>query len=203
MFSKQIDDRQLRVEFVAFLPDLKRVLRAKFRRLHPEARSERVSEAIAFAFGTWLTARRRGRDVNVYSLSHFAALAVSAGRRFAGGSWTNTRFAVGKRTRNASWAVSLDPQRRFADWLLEDRHCRWPVLDRVAFKLDWATFVSGQTHRTRRIIALLSQGYRRSEAAHLLGISRPCVTQRMCRAHAEWERFQDEPLYRGRHRSAA
>lgn len=70
MFSKQIDDRQLRVEFVAFLPDLKRVLRAKFRRLDPEARRE-------------------------------------------------------------------------------------------------------------------------------------CVTQRMCRAHAEWERFQDEPAYRGRHRSAA
>ncbi|MCH8805239.1 MAG: hypothetical protein IH986_04040, partial [Planctomycetes bacterium] len=76
MVALQENDRWLRAEFVAFLPELRRVLRAKFRHLDAEARGECVTEAIALAFGVWLSAKRRAKAVGVYSLCNFAALLV-------------------------------------------------------------------------------------------------------------------------------
>jgi hypothetical protein len=74
--------------------------------------------------------------------------------------------------------------------LLADR--RSAVPDLVAFRVDWSAFLAGQADRTRTAMSMLAEGYRRSEVADRLGVTRPAITQRMNKAQREWERFQDD-----------
>lgn len=188
MTTKQtVRDRELRAEFVRFFPELRRVLIAKFRGREPTDRAESVSEAIAFAFALWLSAKRRQKDVGVYSIANYAERLVKSGRRFAG---SNSRDAMNRRCPHGTIAES---DGRVRDLMLEDRRWRWTVLDRVAFKLDWTTFLGRLPHRTRRIVELLGEGYQRREAARRLRISPPTVTARMHAARRAWQVFQGEP----------
>lgn len=192
MVAQRQHDRSLRAEFVRFLPELKRVLRAKFRHLEAEARSESVSEAIAFAFGLWLSAKRRGKDAGVFSIGSFAALLVKSGRKFAGERKTDAFSESGRVTGKVPPIVFFEHIGRIHDLLLEDRRYRWSVPDRVSFKIDWAEYLGRQPKRTRQIIEMLGQGYLRKEAAAALRIAPPTVTLRMKNAYQDWRRFCGE-----------
>ena len=192
MVALQENDRRLRAEFVAFLPELRRVLGAKFRHLDAEARGEYVSEAIALAFGVWLSAKRRGKDVGVYSLCSFAALLVKSGRKFAGERETDVLSEAGRVMRRVPPVFYLGTGRALNDLMLEDRRSRWSVPDRVAFKLDWTAYLDRQPRRTRQIIEMLGQGYLRKEAAAALRITPPAVTLRMNNAYRDWRSFCGE-----------
>ena len=187
-----MNDRRLRAEFVAFLPELRRVLRAKFRHLDAEARGESISEAIAFAFGVWLSAKRRAKAVGVYSLCSFAALLVKSGRKFAGERQTDILSEAGRVMGKVPPVARFGFGERLDDLLLEDRRNGWPVPDRVAFKLDWAAYLDRQPRRTRQIIDLLGQGHLRKEAAAALRITPPAVSMRMNNAYRAWQNFGGE-----------
>ena len=154
MVAQRQHDRSLRAEFVRFLPELKRVLRAKFRHLEAEARSESVSEAIAFAFGLWLSAKRRGKDAGVYSIGSFAALLVKSGRKFAGERKTDAFSESGRVTGKVPPIVFFEHTGRMHDLLLEDRRYSWAGPDRASFKIDRAEYLDRQPKRTRQIIEM-------------------------------------------------
>ena len=75
------------------------------------------------------------------------------------------------------------------DDLLANRREKWPVSDRVAFKLDWAAYLDRQPRRTRQIIEMLGQGHLRKEAAAALRITPPAVSMRMNNAYRAWQSF--------------
>ncbi|NOZ20111.1 MAG: hypothetical protein GXP25_03375 [Planctomycetes bacterium] len=79
--------------------------------------------------------------------------------------------------------------------LLEDRKNGWSLADRIAFEIDWGDFISLQSQRDQKIAGLLAKGYRRSEAAHAVGLRRPAVTQRMNRLRDHWAEFQEDALH--------
>jgi hypothetical protein len=195
-----IRENTLRREFLALLPELKHRLRLTFRHLRAEARGEIVSEGIAIAFAIWLSARRRHRPINIISLSRYAAATVGCGRRLAGTRSTDVLSECARckgRVPTVYYlgAGDLMLQGHHLDPILRDRWSHWPVPDRVAFKLDFGDYVSRQPQRTRRIIDLLAQGYRRCEAATLLGVSSAAVTQRMDRAWQAWQAQVDSASY--------
>jgi len=188
---QKTDEQKIRAEFLEIFPSLKRTLKSKFRDLRSEEQSEAVSEAIALAFAMWLNARRHNRPATLFSVSHYSSLAVRSGRRLAGGSPTdalsNTRRARPRVTHISQLSSHL------LDELLAERRARWPVVDRVAFRIDWSAFQCRQPRRTRRIMGLLAQGYRRCEVAEILRVSRPAITQRMNKAKQAWKCWIGEP----------
>jgi DNA-directed RNA polymerase specialized sigma24 family protein len=191
-----IRENTLRREFLALLPELKRRLRLTFRRLRAEARAECVTEGIAIAFAMWLSARRRHRPVNIISLSRYTIAAVRSGRKLAGTSSTDVLSECARCKGRVPTVYYLGTgnlllEGRHLDPILRDRWSHWPVPDRVAFKLDFRDYVSQQSRRPRQIIDLLAQGYRRSEAATMLGVSSAAVTQRMDRAWQAWQAHID------------
>jgi hypothetical protein len=190
--STTIRENTLRREFLALLPELKHRLRLTFRHLRAEARAECVTEGIAIAFAMWLSARRRHRPVNIISLSRYTIAAVRSGRKLAGTSSTDVLSECARCKGRVPAAYHLGAgdlllQGHHLDPILRDRWSHWPVPDRVAFKLDFRDYVSRQPHRTRQIIDLLAQGYRRCEAATLLGVSSAAVTHRMVLAWQAWQ----------------
>lgn len=84
--------------------------------------------------------------------------------------------------------LSAPDQPVWKDHLLHDR--RTPPPDQVAFRIDWSEFLAEQSDRTRRAIGLLAAGYKRSEVADTLGVTRPAVTQRIDRVRRDWEKFR-------------
>jgi hypothetical protein len=178
-------DRRVRAEFLSFLPQLKRVFRAKFRRQRCHDRHDSISEAIAFGFAMWLSLRAKGKRVGPYALARYAALTVQAGRRFAGYT-SHDCFSQAVRPRLLHMGA-LDPAH--LESLLAQRRSRWPVLEHVRFKLDWLDFLKGQPQPTQWAIEGLSRGYRRCEVARMLGISPSSVTAWMERAYQAWCRY--------------
>jgi DNA-directed RNA polymerase specialized sigma24 family protein len=66
---------------------------------------------------------------------------------------------------------------------------RTPVLDQVAFRMDWNAFLNQHTARTRAAIELLAAGYSRKEVSEYLGVTPAAITQRMARVEKDWIRY--------------
>ena len=186
-------DRAARAEFLSFLPQLKRVFHAKFRRQRYHDRRDSVSEAIAFGFTIWLSLRARGKLVGPYALARYAALTVRAGRRFAGYTSRDCYSQAGDRHARPRLLHLGVADPAHLESLLVQRRSRWPVLEHVRFKLDWLDLLKDQPQRIQWAIEGLSRGYRRREVARMLGISPSSVTAWMERAYRAWCRYDQLP----------
>jgi len=174
--------------FASMLPHIEGRLKRKFN-CSPEAQEDCIAIAVGHAFALFLSATRRHKRVTPGTLAYFAAKMTYSGRQL-GSRWTKYD-ALAAKTGKVEKPLSLSSGE--LDELLEDRKNAWPtVLDRVAFQTDWTEFMAAQSKRNQGIVGMLAKGYRRSEAAHAVGISRPAVTQRMARLRDCWEQYQGE-----------
>ncbi len=194
------------VVFLRFLPTIETHARIRFRNLPPSEQEDALAEAVAAAFCIYMSAHRRGRvhRINPFMLARFAVQQVRTGRR-VGGTRDSSRDALSWRAqRRHGFEVhrvglarectfdclspKQDPVWRLM--LLEDRQT--PVAEQVQFRIDWSSFLSAQTDRTRRIAAMLAEGHRRVDVAEHFGMTGSAVTQRGHRLRRDWERFQGD-----------
>ncbi len=187
-------DRQLRTEFIAFFPDLKRILQKNFRNLRSEARSEAVTEAIGIAFLMWLNARRRNRPATKWSIARYAAMAVRDGRSLAGRKIDDVLGSGGRNRHRRPDVYRLDHLTGdVLDEMLIDRRSR-AAADTAGFRIDWDDFVEQQPRQTKKVMDMLALGFRRYEVAQAMGTSRPAISQRMYRTKRAWQTFCGEPV---------
>lgn len=200
------DEREEHADFLRFLPAVELHAKIQFRNLPASEQEEAIAEAVAAAFSVYVSARRRGRLARLKpaSLARFAVLHVRDGGHVGGSresardtlSWRSQRqhdFIVHRlgHVRDALYdclSPNEHPVWRLA--LLSDR--RTPVVDQVRFRMDWSRFLSGQSDRTRQIVALLADGHRRTDVAEQFGTSASALTQRTQRLRRHWERFQHD-----------
>ena len=181
----------IRQDFMQLFPELVRLLRWIFRHENPDHRSESVSEAIAFSFYIYKTARENGKQVHVCPLARCASLHVLSGERLAG---TNRKDVASRHGRRAKAGKMMTPFSMLppesTEHLLPDRKSHWPVPDQAAFRIDWSEFTSRCSRRDRFIMDMLVAGYRRNEVARRLRITPPAITQRMQAVRNRWQAFQ-------------
>lgn len=193
-------------EFLTHLPAVETHARIAFRRLPEEEKEDAVAEAIASAFCNFISVKRRGKAACLKSsmLARYAVLSVTDGRHVGGR--RDTQFdALGWRAAqhrrlaihalhgakyHAYDCLSPNDAPVWRYLFLEDR--RTPVSDQVAFRIDWSTFLSRQSDRTRRIVAVLAEGHRRCDVADRFGVTASALTQRMNRVRREWLAFQGD-----------
>jgi hypothetical protein len=178
----------IRQGFMNLFPDLRRLLLWCFRHEKPEQRSESVSEAIAFAFKIYKSARESGKQIDYRPLAYFAAGHVKSGARFAG---TRRLDATNTRTRNRPRAIRCKSLSRAAESLVPDRKARWPVSEQVAFRLDWSEFMNQCSRKDRIAVDLLAAGYRKHEVARQMNVTPSAVTQRTNHLQNRWQAFQN------------
>ena len=162
-------------DFLMILPEIGRLLKWCFRYEEAEKREELVQDALCRAWQMYAAAHRRGKRLSAHGLSWYAWLGARSGRRFCGESKRSVN------TWQSLTGVDLD------ELLVADLRERWPVVDQVAFRIDWFEFVSRCSSQEARAIGLLAFGHRRSKAAELLGVSPAWMTEHMARVHADWE----------------
>ena len=71
-------------EFTSLLPQVTGRLAHRFRFNGPEAREEKIAEAVSLAWQVYQSARSRGRTVSASNLAFYAGRSVTSGRKMAG-----------------------------------------------------------------------------------------------------------------------
>jgi hypothetical protein len=182
--------REIRDQFVAFLPELSSRLSNRFRFRNPEAKEDAIAEAVAFAWTMYLSVKTGGRTVTVGNLAFYAGRLVDSGRKVAGTTSTDALSDCKAARQKTPEHVSLDALGDACPpfyAVFGDRRWRWPILDYVAPNLDWRQFETRCSRRDKQIIRLKRAGWRQTEIASRLGISPPAVNQRLRNLKCRWK----------------
>ena len=187
-------DEQIQDEFRQLLPELLSRLRARFFNHRPDLVDEHTAEAVALSWQAYLSARRRGKEITAGNLAWFAIRSVLSGRKLAGASSLDAlsdrplaRARVGEHVSLSD----LEDDAEHAFYLtFGDRRWRWPVVDVVAAKLDWRSFITRCDHRDQRIVDMRLAGFSQTDIAAELGVSTPAVCQRLRAMRQRWDDTQ-------------
>lgn len=184
-------DAQIRREFEEMLPELSSRFRCRFLSNGPDLQNERTAEAIALSWHTYQSARRRGRQPSAGNLAWYSARCVLSGRRLAGSTSLDAMSETRVARERIGQHVSLDsvaghPQRSFYR-IFGDRRWRWPVVDLVATRLDWESFLNRCDRRDQRIVEMKLAGCPQTEIAAELGVSPAFISQRLRAIRQRWD----------------
>jgi len=174
--------------YQAIRPDVLARLRFAFRSLRPEQWEDAMQEAEAIVVVAYERLYRQGR-VNVAfptTLAHYATRQFRAGRR-VGGNWrvndVSSRGGLERLDRR-------DTDGKWKEVLLEDT--RTPVPDQAAFRIDFATWLSGLPQVKRAVVALLATRETTTDAARQCGVTAGRVSQMRRELHQHWKAFSGE-----------
>jgi hypothetical protein len=175
--------------FQEILPDIEAKASFSFRYLNASAREEAVAETVALSWKGYLRCVEKGGRFTPATLAYYAIRQVRSGVRFNG---THSADVLSERTqilhgvRIASLDVRPETQgyRTSRSWwdcsdALIDRR-NWDRPDEaVRISHDYGAFLThdGLKDRHRRVFDMLAEGYRPSEIATSLDVSRARVTQ--------------------------
>jgi hypothetical protein len=160
-------------------------------------KKELLAEMTALTWRWYLRLVRRGKDVLkfVSKLAVYAARAISSGRRVCGRE--RARDAMSASTqRSRGFAVGGLPEvgtllrGPLADALLDNTVS--PVLDQVAFRLDFPAWRRTRTERDRRIIDCMMTGESTARLARLFSVSAARISQLRREFHHDWHSFCGE-----------
>ncbi|MDP6720478.1 MAG: ECF-type sigma factor [Pirellulaceae bacterium] len=183
-------DEQISMEFQQLLPELVSRLRRRLFSTDPDLRDERTAEAVALAWATYVSARRRGRKPSVGNLSWYCGHSVLSGRRLAGATSLDALATTRTARERIGEHVSLSEIGENAQdfyRIFGDRRCRWPVVDIVGTKMDWQSFISCCDRRDQRIVEMKLDGYPQIEIAAELDVSPAFVCQRLRAVRQRWD----------------
>ncbi len=186
-------DEQLTREFKELLPELSGRLRYRFFENGLDVMEEFTAEGIALAWQMFLSARRKGKEVAITTLTWYAIRQVLSGRRL-GGFTSNDAMSATKLSRQRIGAhVSINglgenPSSFYQ--IFGDRRARWNSLDLVQPKVDWAEFIAGCDQRDQRIAEMKVEGYPQTQIAAELHISTPAICQRLQALRRRWDAAQ-------------
>ncbi len=174
--------------FLKFLSAIRAHAAVQFGHLRNVDREEAFAEATTWAYCIFRSVVRRGEGdkVTPSTIARYGVLSAKNGKHVSTGqesvndvlsprtrrirgflavglAWDDDRINCLKKSQPEVWRLRLKHDRRT------------PVLDQVAFRLNWSLFLSRQSDRTRRIIALLAAGHRRREVAERFGVTESTV----------------------------
>ena len=190
----------IHLAFLEQLPRFRAHAAFAFRRVAcPEARADRVAEAVALAFMHFAALYLRGKNPEAFvtTLALRCTQAVKAGRRLAGSeaakdvlspvAQVRHGFAVGRLPDRAGSPSPGGRPDEFADALADD--ARTPVPDQAAFRIDFPRWRSTFRHRDRAVLDALAGGGRTGEVAAAFGISPGRVSQLRRAFEISWAAF--------------
>jgi hypothetical protein len=185
-------------QFEAALPAIDRTLRHLFRRWPRGRRAEAIADARAACWHAWHGLLARGQDPTAVGATGIAANAaryVRNGRRLGCGTPGRATDVLDPQVcrRHGLRVVSLDEVEAadsWRSWLACDN--RVGPADEAAFRLDFASWLSGLPARKRRIAELLAAGHEGAVVARTVGVSPARVCQVRPELERSWGEFQGQ-----------
>ena len=183
--------------FLAMLPTIRRVASIRLNRLRGEAREDAIQEVIACCAVAYARLYRQGRVELAYPsvLARFAVRQYHDGRRFGGTLCIRDVLSPYAQRRKGFHVERLD-------WF-NDEENGWkeavvfddetPVVDQVAFRLDFPAWLATQGKRRRKIAETLALGHTTGEVAKRFAVSPGRISglrREFCRS---WRDYQGEP----------
>jgi len=178
------------VDFLPVYPFIRRHACVEFRHLPPVEKEEAIAEAVAAGFVSFVRLKNRDKAPTSFpsAIAKFAVLHVKNGRRV--GSTSSARDVYSRRHGNPQRLNRGDGGSPGEHWdeLLSDDSIT-PVLDQVAFRLDWPAFLSSLSWRHRQILDALAIGHSAKWVAHRFNLSQPRITQLRQQWRRQWLAF--------------
>ena len=183
--------------FLALLPTILNYVRPAFRHLRPADRAEAVQEAVAntcVAYYARLVEQGRQERAFATVLARFAVAQVRAGRKV--GTSANSRDVMSWQAQQRH-KFAVHPFHHFdrghGGWReAVAGNSRTPVVDQVAFRLDFPAWLGELSRRDRRVAQLLAKGHSTSDVARRFRISAARVSQLRRELHQSWQQFHGE-----------
>lgn len=187
----------LHARFLSILPRIELHARIYFRHVKcPAKKEDCIGEVIALSWKWFVRLAQKGKDASefVSALAMFAAWAVNSGRRLVGVEKPKDVLSPLAQQRRCFTVSSLPNGSSlngnvFDDALAENTVS--PVLDQVAFRLDFPSWRLTRTDRERRIIDELMIGERTLDVAMKHGLSPARISQLRRDFHEDWLAFCD------------
>ena len=182
--------------FTAMLPSIINYIRPAFRQLRPERRGEAIAEAVANSCVAYYRLVERGREQLAFAtvLAAYAIKHARAGRQIGGHLNVNDVSSEYAQRRRHIQLARLDTfDVREGCWqeiLLADQ--KTPIPEKVAFKCDFAVWLSSLRRRDREIVQALAEGGSAGEVARQFQLSCGRVSQLRRLFKRSWEKFQGE-----------
>lgn len=183
------------VSFVKLLPMIEQQASAAFRHLRAEAKEDAVSEVVANAMCAYLRLHERGelRRAFASALARYAVARYHDGRRV--GTAQCSRDVYSQRAKRKAGFVmqSLETliESDSEESLSDNRQS--PVLEQVAFRIDFPHWLRLQGRRNRRIVERLMRGYTTSEVAAEFYVSPARISQLRRELAETWYAFIELP----------
>src|ERR1017187_105580 len=158
------------------VPRIHAAIPASSRMIGCEDASELIQDTIAHAAGLLHRAEAAGKKVNASTVAYFAVKLTKSGRRSTSSSRTDV-LHPGTQLAGRSRVVSFDEHLGFDDNgdsitladLFDNKQDDPSQL--AARSMDWETFYGKQTHRGRKLLAVVAEGSSLRRGARLLGLS--------------------------------
>ena len=194
--SRRVASTQHHAQFVAMLPQIRKLARLAFRAARPELKEELIAEVVANAFCAFNRLVERGKEDIAYAtpLATFAVKQVRAGRRVGGR--LNVRDIT---SRHAQLAKGIAVERldqfdhdvdEWREVLVEDRQAG--PAETAASRIDVTAWFRHLGRKKRRIAHLLARGETTSTVARTCGLSAGRVSQLRLELQRSWQAFQGE-----------
>ena len=183
-------------QFLQMVPAIKRYARIAFRSLQPHDREEATSEVVCSAFCAFRRLARLGKQQLAFAtpLARFAVAHFRAGRRVGSKLNSNDVASVVNQRQGAfllrSLQSALSDEGVFIEVLADNRLT--PVIDQVAFRLDFPAWFRLQNRCDRKLAKFLALGNSATEAARHFGVSEARVSQVRSKLRSSWQEFQRE-----------
>jgi hypothetical protein len=184
-------------QFVAKLPEVERLLKVAFRNIPPEGRDDACEEGLFHCIWSFFQLYEQGRAeaATASSLVWYAMLQVRRGR--VAGCRMNGREVMSRYAQIGHGFKVVPLQNHDPDddtWVndvVESRNAS--VLDRIAIRMDFRSWLESLGRRTRRIALDLARGFSTSEVASKYRVSASRISQIRRELENAWRQFQSEP----------
>jgi hypothetical protein len=201
----------LHARFLRLVPRIEGHARIFFRGVRcPVKQEDKIQECVALGWKWFLRLSERGKDVFAFPTA-FAALlarAVKCGRRLCGQerSRDSLSFVAQQRhgfrvellprsTRCSHEDLYAEPQGQALHDTFEERlrdNTLTPVLDQVAFRIDFPAWLRTLTPRERRLVRAMALGERTMDLSKEFEVSPGRISQLRRELRDGWLRFQGE-----------
>lgn len=188
---------KLHAPFLSMLPRLQLHGRIYFRHLRcPHQREELIAEMTALAWKWSLRLVELDKDPTHFcsAIATFAAKAAKSGRQLCGQQPAKdvmSRLAQQRHDFSVSRLPTFDAAfDQLAEALIDNTQS--PVLDQVAFRLDFPRWMKRHCQRNRRIAQEMAMGHHTQELARKHRITLSRISQLRSEFHADWLKFCGE-----------
>jgi len=196
--------------FLELLPRLQTHAEISFRHVRcPQARAEKIAEAVALAWRWFLRLKEQGRDVNqfIVTFCRLVVRAVRSGRKITSmhkskdvlNELAQQRF--GFKVERLPASNSCPHESLYSDVSGQEKHDAYeerlqenmvtPIPEQVAFRLDWPRFLASLTRRDQEMAHFLSLGNSNKHASRKFGLTPGRVTQLRQQWLREWKLFEE------------